>query len=60
MGNIDQGERSNMPSMPRLDDKSKKIAFKILGIPVNNKKAKDKKKSNVEKRLTFEETTRVR
>jgi len=49
-----------MPSMPRLDDKSKKIAFKILGIPVNNKKAKDKKKSNVEKRLTFEETTRVR
>ena len=49
-----------MPAMPRLDDKSKKIAFKILGIPVNNKQAKAKKKSKVEKRLTFEETTRVR
>ena len=49
-----------MPAMPRLNDKSKKIAFKILGILANNKKFKAKKESKVEKRLTFEETTRVR
>jgi hypothetical protein len=51
-----------MPIMPRMDDKDRKIAYKILGTPENlqeNKKAKQKK-SKVQERLTFEETVRVR
>lgn len=48
-----------MPGMPRVDDKAKAIAYKILGVPANMKKSK-KKDSKIEKRLEFEETIRVR
>ncbi len=48
-----------MPGMPRVDDKAKKIADKILGVPANMRK-NSKKKNKVEERLDFEETSRVR
>jgi hypothetical protein len=48
-----------MPAMPRVSKKADKIAFKILGTPSNMEKDKSAK-DNVEKRLIFEETTRVR
>ncbi len=45
--------------MLRIPGKAKKIAEKILG---NNKKKskKNERKSKIDKRLDFEETTRVR
>lgn len=50
-----------MPIMPRMDDKAKKIAYKILGTPENmQEKKQPKKKSKIDERLTFEETVRVR
>jgi len=48
-----------MPAMPRPDDKPKKIAYAILGKPANLKK-KSKKQRDLNKRLIFEETQRVR
>ena len=49
-----------MPSMPRPKTKPTKIAFKVLGVPVNlqYKRTKDQRKIN--QRLIFEETVRVR
>lgn len=49
-----------MPSMPRPDNESKKIAEKILGIPQNMLKEKKKPEKKTEERLIFEETSRVR
>lgn len=49
-----------MPAMPRLDDKMRKIAYKILGVPQNMQDVKDKKDDKVEQSLVFQETTRVR
>lgn len=46
-----------MPSMPRSDDKPKKIAFDILGTPPNMRKGKGKK-SKLQKRLAEEELQR--
>lgn len=48
-----------MPAMPRTSKKATKIAFKILGTPLNMQKDKSQN-SETEKRLVFEETTRVR
>lgn len=48
-----------MPSMLRLDKKSKKIAFKILGTPPNLRKDR-RKDDKIEQRLLFEETSRAR
>ena len=56
---VEEKVRSNMPAMPRMSGKAKKIAYAILGKPQNM--FDDKKKSDqVEKRLQFEETVRVR
>ncbi len=49
-----------MAMMIRPKGKPKKIAYKILGIP-SNMQNRDKKKDNqIKRRLTFEETARVR
>lgn len=49
-----------MPAMPRIPGKPTKIAFKILGIPANIAYKPNSKEKAVDKRLTFEETTRVK
>jgi hypothetical protein len=46
-----------MPSMPRSDDKPKKIAFDILGTPPNMRKRKGKK-SKLSEHLAKEEVQR--
>lgn len=48
-----------MPAMPRISGKAKKIAYNILGVPANMQKVSPKQKK-IDKRLLFEETTRVR
>jgi hypothetical protein len=48
-----------MPAMLRMNDKCRKIAYAILGKPANLKK-KSSKDSRIDKRLLFEETSRVR
>jgi hypothetical protein len=49
-----------MPAMPRFSAKGTKIAYKILGVPPNIAFKRNKKERSVNKRLTFEETARVR
>ena len=49
-----------MPQAPRPKDKSRKIAYKILGVPENMKKQKKPKDNKIDQRLVFEETVRVR
>ena len=52
--------RYNMAMMIRPKGKPKKIAYKILGIP-SNMQNRDKKQDNqIRRRLTFEETARVK
>lgn len=51
---------TKMPTMLRIPGKAKKIAEKILGVPLGSKKKKVKNRSKQEQRLTFEETVRVR
>lgn len=48
-----------MPAMPRMTGKAKKIAYAVLGKPLNMNDDK-KKHAPVEERLQFEETVRVR
>lgn len=49
-----------MPAMPRIQGKATKIAFRILGTPPNIAFKRNKKEKEVNRRLIFEETTRVR
>ncbi len=49
-----------MATMPRLKGKGKKIAYSILGVPENMKKNNQAFDPEVNKRLIFEETQRVR
>ena len=49
-----------MPVMPRIKGKSTNIAWDILGKPVAWNTRKTRRQSKDEKRLVFEETTRVR
>jgi hypothetical protein len=49
-----------MPVMPRPKGNGKKIAFKLLGVPANLKEKKTEKQKRVNRRLAFEETSRVR
>lgn len=49
-----------MPAMPRMDDKMKKIAYQILGVPQNMQDVKDPKEESINKALVFQETIRVR
>jgi hypothetical protein len=50
-----------MPGMPRVKNKATKIAWSILGEPLAlQQPRKTKEQKQRDKRLTFEETTRVR
>lgn len=49
-----------MPAMPRIMGKPTKIAYKILGEPLNLQRKRKPKENRVNKRLIFEETTRAR
>lgn len=49
-----------MPAMPRPNNKARKIAYKILGIPQNMVVKMTPEKKRATKRLIFEETARVR
>lgn len=49
-----------MPVAPRIPGKAMKIAYKILGKPENLKKDNSAFTPEVNKRLIFEETQRVR
>jgi hypothetical protein len=49
-----------MPTMIRMPGKAKKIAYKILGVPANMEYKRDAIEKKINKRLIFEETTRVR
>jgi hypothetical protein len=49
-----------MPTMIRIPGKPKKIAYKILGVPANIEHKRSSTDKKINKRLIFEETTRVR
>ena len=49
-----------MPTMLRINPKATKIAFNILGIPANLKKPRSKEEKEIDRRLTVENTVRVR
>lgn len=46
--------------MPRMNKKVQKIAFNILGTPANMRSKQNKKQKELDKRLIFDETTRVK
>lgn len=49
-----------MPAMIRPKGKPQKIAYKILGVPDTLQSKATKKERKINKRLVFEETSRVR
>lgn len=50
-----------MPAAPRPQGKVTKIAYKILGTPLNMPMGKEKRnKAYIQERLVFDETSRVR
>jgi len=49
-----------MPVMPRPRGKATRIAWSILGKPTAMKVKKNRKQSEINKKLIFEETVRVR
>lgn len=48
-----------MPSMPRMKNRARKIAFNILGVPANIAHKRSKTEEKIANRLLFEETSRV-
>ena len=51
---------SIMPAMPRPKTKATKIAYKLLGKPANIAFKRNKKQQELNERLIFEDTVRVR
>jgi hypothetical protein len=49
-----------MPAMPRPKTKATKIAYKLLGKPANIAFKRNKKQQELNERLIFEDTVRVR
>jgi hypothetical protein len=49
-----------MPVMPRVSKKTTNIAYKILGVPSNIAFKRTKREKEINRRLVFEETARVR
>ena len=49
-----------MPAAPRPNKKATKIAWAILGKPANMQFKPSEKEKYIDRRLLFEETTRVR
>ena len=55
---LDKGK--TMPAMPRLKNKTTKIAYKILGVPDNIAHKKTPQEKEISRKLRYEETSRVR
>ncbi len=49
-----------MPIAPRQDNKARKIAYKIMGVPLNIKYQRPPWSPKVAQRLLFEDTSRQR
>ncbi len=49
-----------MPSMPRFNGKATKIAYDILGKPQNLKPEHNETQREIDIRLNYEETRRIR
>jgi hypothetical protein len=49
-----------MPAMPRFSKRGTKIAYKILGKPENIAFKPTARENDIDRRLTFQDTTRVR
>lgn len=49
-----------MPAAPRPDNKCKKIAYKILGVPQNFIDKQDEQKKRINQKLNYEDTRLVR
>lgn len=49
-----------MPATPRLKGIGKKIAFAILGTPPNLKSKKTAKQKEIDRKLVYQDTQRVR
>jgi len=49
-----------MPVMIRPRNKAKKIAYKIMGVPINMQEKPTPREREVEARLTFDDTIKVR
>ena len=49
-----------MPAMLRIPGKATKIAYKILGVPANMYYKPTREQQEINRRLIFEETIRVR
>lgn len=49
-----------MPQGQRMPGKATKIAYKILGVPANMSYRRTKRDKEINRRLIFEETVRVR
>lgn len=46
--------------MPRIKNKTTKIAYKIMGVPANIAHKKSKEEKKIDYRLRYEETYRVK
>lgn len=49
-----------MAIMIRPDDKATKIAYKILGVPVAISQGKSKKQKEIDRKMQYEYTARIR
>ena len=49
-----------MPVMKRLNNKATKIAYKVLGVPLNIKHKKTDQEKRIDYKLRYDETSRVR
>lgn len=49
-----------MPAAPRIKGKPAKIAFSILGVPANLNQKKNRFQKEIDRRLLFQNTQRVR
>lgn len=49
-----------MPAAPRQKTKATKIAFKVLGVPANLRFVRNKTDQKVNRRLNYEESSRVK
>lgn len=49
-----------MPAMPRVPNKARKIAYKIMGVPANIAYKRTEQQKKLNQRLNYEETSRVR
>lgn len=49
-----------MPAMPRVPNRARKIAYKIMGVPANIAFKRSAQQKKLNQRLNYEETSRVR